>query len=376
MIIKDGDSFMGTFATLSCNRYCNFTNYGTALQSWALHQAVKKMGHRPILADYCPDALLNVDPLNPFKDMWDRDDESRRMAELSMPSIRENHEKIIRFYTNHFEISKKKYTSVNLNCIRDNEHIDGFICGGDTIFCPDEFGFDNGFYANVDSMKGKAVSYAASFGDSIFDEVRYRMLDERIPNFKALGIRDEWMIPHLAEVANGPVKRVLDPTLLLEAHEYADIVAKQAEKAPYLLLYSRRYNPQMERFAEQLAEKKDLKIVEISLRATNYEKGHKMAYNAGVEEFLSLVKNADYVITNSYHGMIFSIQFQKLFSVFRREKSVNKVEELLERLGLGDRLMVTGLEESQDIDYDRVHEIIKGEREESLRFLDMALGLI
>ena len=75
--------------TVSYNMYCNFTNYGSALQTWALHQAIKKVAGdtvEPVLVDYCPDILQDKDPLNPFANMWDKDEESQRMCELTMPA--------------------------------------------------------------------------------------------------------------------------------------------------------------------------------------------------------------------------------------------------------------------------------------------------
>ena len=84
---------MKRIGIVSYNIYCNFTNYGSALQSWALTQAVGKLGHHAMLVDYCPDILADKNPLNPFEHMWDRDEESRRMCELTMPAIRENYYK-------------------------------------------------------------------------------------------------------------------------------------------------------------------------------------------------------------------------------------------------------------------------------------------
>ena len=83
-----------------------------------------------------------------------------------------------------------------------------------------------------------------------------------------------------------------------------------------------------------MAAENGLKIIDISLRATNAERGHIMRYDAGVEEFLSLVKNAEYIVTNSFHGMIFSVQFRRPFVIFSREQCDNKIEELLELLNL------------------------------------------
>ena len=106
------------------------------------------------------------------------------------------------------------------------------------------------------------------------------------------------------------------------------------------------------------------------------EKGHIMRYDAGVEEFLALVRNAECVVTNSFHGMIFSVQFRRPFVVFSRAQCDNKLEELLGLLGLRDRLMVKGDEKTVAIDYDCVHEKIEKARKVSVDFLEMELGLL
>lgn len=366
---------MKRFGTISYNIYCNFTNYGSALQTWALHQTIRKLGHQPVLVDYCPDVLADKDPLNPFGNMWDKDEESRRMVELTMPAIRENYIKFDRFYHDRFTRTGKKYTSENFDAIVGDEQLDGFVCGSDTIFCPDEFGFDDGYYANYPVMQGRSVSYAASFGDPHFTKETYQMLNARIGNFKALGIRENQMIPYLRAHTDAPVMRTIDPTLLLTAEEYEPIIADKPELGDYLLLYARRYSPKMIAYAEKLAQQHGWKIVDISLRATNAERGHIMAYEAGVEEFLSLVKHAQYVVTNSFHGMIFSVQFRRPFVIFSREQCDNKIEELLALMGLPDRIQITGEEPFGEINYDEVHRKLELARERSAQFLEMELSL-
>lgn len=366
--------------TISYNIYGNFTNYGSALQTYAVHQAVKKVSKgrwTPVLVDYCPDILADKDPLNPFPNMWDQDEESRRMCELTMPAIRENYKKFEDFYTNRFYRTKKKYTSDNFDEVAEDEKIEGFLCGSDTIFCPDEFGIDDGYYANYPSMKGKSIAYAASFGDPHFTEETYPILNDRLKNFKAFGLRENLMVPYVSEHVQVPVEKVIDPTLLLEPDEYESIVAPdRLVEDKYLLLYSRRYNKDMERYAEKLAKEKGWKIVEISLRATNASKGHIMYYQAGVEEFLSLVKHAEYVVTNSFHGMIFAVQFSRDFVIFSREQCNTKITELLELFGLTDRALVKGCEPTKPIDYKKVHKNIAMAREKSLTYLEMELSLL
>ena len=193
---------MKKFITISYNIYCNFTNYGSALQSWALCQAINQVGegeYQAVLGDYCPDILADKEPLNPMKNMWDKDSECRKMCELSLPAIRVNYKKFNDFYNGRFDKTKRKYTSTNFNEIMQDEKPSGFVCGSDTIFCVDEFGgFDDGYYANYDCMKnGYSVAYAASFGDAHFDENTYPILNERLCNFKALGLRENAMVGYV-----------------------------------------------------------------------------------------------------------------------------------------------------------------------------------
>lgn len=360
---------------MSYNIYCNFTNYGSALQTWALHQAIKKIAGNtvePVLVDYCPEVLADKDPLNPFANMWDKDGESRRMCELTMPAIRKNYYKFERFYHERFIRTNKRYTAQNFNEICMDEDISGFVCGSDTIFCPDEFGFDDGYYANYECMKKHSVAYAASFGDPHFTDAAYKVLNERLQNFNAFGLRESLMISYVTEHANVPVKKVIDPTLLLTKDDYDKITKERLEQDKYLLLYARRYNPQMEEFAEKIAAENGWKIVEISLRATNAEKpNRRMFYEAGVEEFLSLVKYTECVITNSFHGIIFAVQYCRPFYAFSREQCDTKIKELIGLFGLSDYMLVTGAEKEYftEINYREVHNRIAEARKKSLEFL-------
>ena len=363
---------MKRIAIVSYNIRCNFTNYGSALQSWALNESIKKMGYEPILVDYCSNAHLNSDPLNPFKNMWDKDEESIKMCKEAMPFIEKNYYKFDDFYTNRFNRTDKKYDYTNFNEIVKDENVDGFVCGSDTIFCVDEFGIDDGFYANYDCMKnGYTVAYAASFGDSHITEEQYKIIDERLKNFKAIGLRESGMVPYIKSKVSIPVEKVLDPTLLLTSDEYSSLVLPRIENNKYLLLYSRRDNPKMIEYAEKLAKERNLIIVDISLRQN---KNHNMYYDAGVEEFLSLVKNAEFVVTNSFHGMIFSVQFRKNFVIFSREQCNTKITELIDLFGLNDRILVNGNEQyKEEIDYDEVHNRIEKERNKSIKFLKYEL---
>lgn len=367
---------MKRFGTISYNIYCNFTNYGSALQTWALHQAIKKTGNMPVLVDYCPAVLADKNPLDPLKHMWDQDEESRMMCELTMPAIRENYWKFDGFYHDRFDRTSQKYVANNF-CEIAKENLDGFICGSDTIFCIDEFnGFDDGYYANYPEMKNHSVAYAASFGDSQFDDLSYAVLNNRLNNFNAIGLRENKMLSYVREHVNVPAERTIDPTLLLSSDDYDQLATEREYNFPYLLLYTRRYDPRMESFAEKLAKTKNLTIIEISLRAKNADKGHIMRYDAGVEEFLSLVKYSSFVVTNSFHGLIFSAQYRKPMAVFTREQAGNKISDLLTLMEMRESVFLADSTEYHEIDYDKVHRNIAAARETSFHFLEKELELI
>lgn len=354
---------MKKFAIVSYNMYCNFTNYGSALQSYALQKAINRIeGAESVVLDYCPDILKDKDVLNPLWNIWDKDAESARMVELSMPAIRLNNARFNEFYGRYYRLSDKKYSSENFNESKTNEELDGYVCGADTIFCPDEFAMDDGYYANFDVMRHNSVSYAASFGDANFTDVQLKRLPSLLNNFCALGIRENDMLPFVKSHVSVPVQRVLDPTLLLSAADYDEVIAPAQSTEKYVLLYARRYNAKMEAFADRVAQENGWKVIEISLRAVNAER-HEMRYDAGVEEFLSLTKHAEVVITNSYHSMIFAIIFRRPFYIFSREQCSTKIIELLGLFGLHDRLLVAGNEpEARDIDYDQLSICLDEER--------------
>jgi hypothetical protein len=375
---------MKRIGIISYNIFCNFTNYGSALQSFALNEAIKNISNKvlnnqiePVLIPYCPKVHEDSDPLNPFKNMWDKSEKDKQNIDRLMPAIKTNYNKYLSFFAKHFINTKQpKFTKKNFDDIKE-ENINGFICGADTIFCTKEFGFDDIYFANHPLMQNFfTCSYSASFGASEVDEPFLNQLKTYLPNFKALGIREPELVDFIKSQVSIPVERVLDPTLLLPVENYRQIrdTSTISAKDKYLLLYSRRYNDEMEKIAEELAQKNNWKIIEISLRTENTG-NHIMRYDAGVEEFLSLVSNASFVITNSYHGMIFATKFHVPFYVFSREQCDLKILDLLETMGLKNRLLTSGnlAESDLSIDYDSFEDRMKPFIKNSYMFLENEL---
>lgn len=373
---------MKKIGIVSYNIYGNFTNYGSALQSWALSKTLDRIGvekgFETWLVDYCPAVHLDKDILNPIKHMWDQDEQSIRYCELTLPAIRENYYKFDKFYKERFRKTNTHYTFENFADIIQNDDIERFVCGSDTIFCTLEFnGFDDGYFANYPCMQGNAISYAASFGDATFDDETYPILNKRLQNFKALGVRESKFVPYIQDNTTIPCKKTIDPTLTLTSDDYDTIAVERLIDDKYILLYARRYNQKMFEFADKMSKEKGYKIIDISLRAESLKDTHEPWYKAGVEEFLSLVKHAEFVVTNSFHGLIFAVQYKRPFVVFTREQAGSKIDELLDLFGLKSQMLVDGSEVYEtNIDYQQVHARIDKARGESIEFLTTSLDKI
>ena len=364
---------------VSYNMYGNFTNYGSALQTYALHKAINSIdpdNYESIVIDYCPDVLADKDILNPMRNMWDQNPDALERCRKTLPQIHKNYEKFKAFYNSQYTLNSQKYTSSNFNESLLKEGLDGYVCGSDTIFAVPEFGFDDGFYANYPVMQRRSVAYAASFGDYDVPAEDLPELERRLSNFNAIALRENDKFSIVKSLTSNPLYKVIDPTLLLSSEAYNDLAMEPSYDFPYLLLYSRRGNVAMQDFAEKIAKENNWKIVEISLNAENADK-HIMRYDAGVEEFLGLVKKAQMVVTNSFHGMIFAIQFNKPFYVFSRKLCDTKISELLEALHLSERLVInTEFSHTYYVDYIMVNNILKEYRKESIGVLRKELDLI
>lgn len=369
---------MRRYGIVSYNIHGNFTNYGSVLQSFALQEAiVQHYGSEiePIVLNYWPKAIIGRDQLNPLKGITGTTVEFQKMINDSMPAIIENYRKIQKFVASHYILSKSEYCYQNFNQSMYAERLDGYIVGSDAIWMVDFFGKDDGFWGNYDSMKSSnTIAYATSFGESSMTGERLDYLEECIKNFKAVGIRESKYFEFIKSHTNVDVKRVVDPTLLLRVSDYSRIISDRVITEPYILIYSRKYNPEMDKFADELADRYGYKVVEISLRYTNKTK-HVMFYHAGIEEFLSLIKYSENVITNSLHATIFSILFHRPVSFFERENAGNKVRELFNQYKLQNMQVHSGTEPiiQKEIDFDRVDEMIEINRKSSLEFLGRAL---
>lgn len=368
---------MKRIGIVSYNMHYNYSNYGSILQTYAMQEAIKLYSDdcTPVVIDYCPDNFFYSNPKNPLGLAGDIE-QMYKQQNIDLKAVIENENKIQYFFHTKYNLSSHKYNSFNFNDSLEQECLAGYVCGSDAIWSIEYFkGFDRAYYASHPCMHKKSIAYAASFGETIFNEVLRAKMLSHMRNFNAIGLRESIEINTINMYTDIPVMRVLDPTLLIPTEMYKSIMRPQIINEPYLLLYSRRYNQQMNDIAKEIAGERGLAIIDISLY-TNNDLNCKNQYCAGVEEFLSLVYYSQIVITNSLHGTIFSILMNKDFFVFSRIHGDRKIDELLSLLDLESRKVTGGNAEmfwNKCINYIDVSVLLDKYRKDSINFLKMAL---
>lgn len=232
------------------------------------------------------------------------------------------------------------------------------------------------------------ISYATSFGVSTVPEKYKEKYKKFLDRINYLSVREEAGCKLVKELSSNEATLVCDPTLLLTKDEWMGIQREEPIiKEKYILCYFLGSNIEHRKFAERLKEKTGCKIVSLN-HADEYVKysdifADEMPYDIGPTEWINLIRNAEYVCTDSFHGTVFSLLNNKKFFTFRRYSNSSKVstnsriDSLLNIVDLHDRLL-NGDEEILDciekqIDYEQVNKKLDKFRNESKEFLKKSI---
>lgn len=233
------------------------------------------------------------------------------------------------------------------------------------------------------------ISLATSFGVStVPDKYKesYKKFLNRIDN---LSVRESAGVKLVSELSNKEATLVCDPTLLLTKQEWMEIQQEERIiKDKYILCYFLGNNIEHRKFAERLKEKTGYKIVSLN-HADEYVKysdifADETPYDIGPAEWINLIRNAEYVCTDSFHGTVFSLINNTKFFTFERYSNKNskvstnsRIYSLLEIVNLKERIL-SGTENVDDvlkynIDFDKVNTKLADFRNQSKTFLEKAL---
>lgn len=348
----------------------NADNYGAVLQAYALKETLKNIG-------------CYVDILNYYNSKLQKEYKG-------IPSFKKNIKDLIYpvklvlfpilrlFVATRFKSFRKKYLldtpPIYPNTIKNyNKDYDAFICGSDQIFNPRITGFDKNYFLDFVQNKNKSFSYAASFGlsyENLTDKEKL-FIKQNLQNFKHLSLREQQGIDIVNKLSNIKSEFYIDPTLLLNKKQWEKFYIKP-KNVNYVLLYFMHTDVKLINLAKNLSNKTGCRLVFIS-HGISFKKNINAVYiKPTPSEWISLFLNAKYIITNSFHGLCFSINFNKAFFInLQNNVKINsRIENLLDLTNLKDRLINNiGTDYDKLIDWNNVNKIIEQERKKSFNYL-------
>lgn len=254
---------------------------------------------------------------------------------------------------------------------------DFFITGSDQVWNPNWA--DDVYFLNFTNKK--KLSYAASIGKDSFNDVEANFFGSRIKDIDIITVREESAKKLVEKYSQKAAQVVLDPTLMLEKKQWEIIEEKVEVPKKYIMCYLLGKNKAIHRKIRKIADEKRLKIVYLPFcheQECYKEKefGDIRLANVGPKEFLYLIHNAEYIMTDSFHAVVFSLLYHKRFIVFNRyyagKKLANgRIVTLLSKVGLIDRYCDKVYEDISDeeIKWDKIDSIIADERKMVIDYL-------
>ena len=252
-----------------------------------------------------------------------------------------------------------------------NERFEVFITGSDQVWNFHGNGFDTAFMLDFVQDVNKKYSYAASFGRNDLPDSEKALAAPWLKQFKTISVREASAVPLAKELSGKEdVRADIDPTLLLSKEDWRKTAVMPKEK-DFILLYLMSNNAAIIGFARDLARKTGLKLIMLSTSPVPY-KGVKVVCPTP-QEWLGYFLNAKYIVTNSFHGLAFSINFNKDFFVdlLPPPSMVNsRLENLLDLTGLRSRLISAGANlDTPAPDWAEVNAKLAAEKEKSFSYL-------
>ena len=292
---------------------------------------------------------------------------------LAHPIRMRKYEKFFKKF--YFNYSSTPLQKCDLENIQHN--YDVFVVGSDQVWNMRSPNVDTTHFLDFVNESKKKVSYAASLGSAKIPEVFHSTLKDLISDFSAISVRERESVKTVFDLTGKEAKWVLDPSLLWNKEQYECLVGNK-KNYKYVFLYLRESSPKLEKFAHNLAKAHGLKVVKVSRHWKCNKKG-KERFAVGPHEWLAYMKNAEYIVTNSFHGICFSITFEKEFFVDLLKGGAShtntRMESLLEQFNLKTRGIdsVTDLSDIKKIDYAEVAKIKEERKQYSLNYLKEAL---
>lgn len=354
------------------------TNYGACLQAFALKKYLEQKKCDCEIINYKCDAIENF-----YNKVYLKDDSLKTKIKkiITWPIQKKRNKKFKEFIekellnNNLVEISRENVSSIN-------SKYDLFIVGSDQVWSPLCTNGDRTFLLDFVDDNYKKASYAACLGvvNKKFlenDEVR-KLLNE----FNSISVREKTSVDilkqHMKEDKSSRISVSLDPTFLLKKEQWNELIGERIDNDKYIFVYSLSMPKEIIDYANNLSVKTGFKIIYFTLDNLFTMKNRKNTVTGTPIEFLNYLKNAEYVVTNSFHGTAFSIILNKDFFVLKNSNPKHdnsRLENVMNEFGLSNRLLAANnfIYPLEKINFNNINENMDKLRESSLTYIDELL---
>lgn len=313
-------------------------NFGSALQACALLKKVRDMGYEAELIDYKYPTAIHKVGQNKFQEAIKQMIHFVLSAIVGFPTIRQvNRYKA--FWKEQFVLSSKRFRN-EIDIQLNPPLYDVYMTGSDQVWNSLFTKKDGSFLLSFAPEGAKKVSYASSMALNYFPEQYEYLFKKYLPQYSCISVREESGVRLAKKYATCDVKMVCDPALLLTEKEWRTI-AKGAHKyttEPYILVYILAYSfdpfPEVDYIVDKVQNEMGLHVIYLDAGKRDYFKPNsQVVKDAGPKEFVDLFLNAEFVISSSFHGTVFSINFSKPFlSIISDNNPDTRITSLLKRV--------------------------------------------
>ena len=350
------------------------TNYGSLLQAFATQQVIENLGHTCEIIDYIRDDesySQHEKTLLARKPEWNRNPIKKAIyLALRQPESIASGRRFEAEQSKYLHLTKR-YASPD-ELLKDKPIADVYMTGSDQVWGPVENGsYDSSYCLSFTNDSDKRIAYAASFGRTEMTSEVDDYLKKWLSRYRYIGVREDSAVSLLNKMGIGSVQ-VLDPTLLLDSVFWSKI-AKPIEENKYVLVYQLHNDKRVGGYAAQVAKAFGLPLIRVSTSFHQISREGKLIWCPEIGKFLSYIKNAACMVTDSFHGTAFAINFNTPFvEVLPNNKTGTRNMSILKLTGLSDRILRDNEDialAKEEIDYSRANRIIKEKRKDSLNVL-------
>lgn len=362
------------------------TNYGGILQAYALQTVLERMGHEVVVIDKIENYHVNK-IVYPFIILY-RIIKKVIFKDKNVQVFRESYgnkiEPIVRQNTNIF-INKyiKRLEVYKYSEITQTNQFDAIIVGSDQVWRPLYNSNIEDYFIGFDEYGDfKRIAYAASFGISSweFDVNQTQKCSSLIKKFNAVSVREFSGAVLCSNYFNVRAKVVLDPTLLLNKYDYIHLIDLSENRASELKLfnYILDLTPVKQKIIDKISNELQMKpftnMAKLAATRGNYRHHLEDCIFPSVTSWIKSFYESDLVVTDSFHGCVFSIIFNKPFWVIlNKERGTARFDTLLSIFNLKNRIVdvnkINSINWKDKINWLEVNEILKMKQQESFDFL-------